>query len=190
MLKSAAGVVLVAVATGIGLSLYLDYRNDLQAENAELSSQVEATQQQAAQQAQRVANTSNNSSYNTLEGRKHRIKADNRGHFLATARMNGRPVEVLVDTGATSVAINRSTARRLGIRLSPSDFKHQVNTANGVAKAASAEIERIQIGRVSATNVRVLILPDRSLSGTLLGMSFLNEMRSFEIRNGELVLTQ
>jgi len=126
----------------------------------------------------------------TYADRKTTIKSDSRGHFEVTARMNGRKVKVLVDTGATSVAINKSTARRLGIRLAPSDFKYVVSTANGKVKAASATIDRIQIGPVSADNVRAAVLPDRSLDGTLLGMSFLNQMRSFKISNGELVLSQ
>jgi aspartyl protease family protein len=57
-------------------------------------------------------------------------------------------------------------------------------------KAATAIIERIEIGRVIVTDVQAAILPDRSLNETLLGMSFLNELRSFEFRNGELLLTQ
>ena len=51
-------------------------------------------------------------------------------------------------------------------------------------------IDRIAIGRVSVTDVRVAVLPDKSLKDTLLGMTFLNELRSFEFRNGELLLTQ
>ena len=124
------------------------------------------------------------------EGRTARIDADARGHFVTTAKMNGRRIEVLVDTGATTVAINKSTARRLGIRLKKSDFKYTVNTANGQTKAASATIDRISIGRVSVKDVQAAVLDDRALDGTLLGMSFLKELRKFEISNGELVLTQ
>lgn len=127
---------------------------------------------------------------NPLGGRKARIRMDSRGHFVTQARMNGRRIEVLVDTGATSVAINTTTARRLGIKLSPSDFKYTVNTANGRIKAASATIDRIEIGRVSVTNVRAAVLKDASLTDTLLGMSFLKELDRFEIRNRELVLEQ
>ena len=123
-------------------------------------------------------------------GRNTRIKADRRGHYVTNAKLNGRNVEVLVDTGATSVAINKSTARRLGIKLTQADFKYQVNTANGAVKAAGATIDRVQIGRVSVTNVQAVVLPDQSLSVTLLGMSFLGELRSFEVKSGELVLRQ
>lgn len=128
--------------------------------------------------------------YNPLDGRKSIIKMDNRGHFVASARLNGRRMNVLVDTGATSVAINESTARKLGIHLKPSDFKYKVRTANGVTKAASAIIDEIEIGRVRITNVRASVSKDSSLNVVLLGMAFLKELRKFEVTNGELILTQ
>lgn len=125
-----------------------------------------------------------------LYGRKTRLKMDSRGHFLTTAKMNGRNVEVLVDTGATSVAINKSTARRLGINLKKADFKYEVNTANGKTRAASTMIEKIQIGRVTVRNVSAAVLDDKALSSTLLGMSFLGQLKSFEVKNRELLLVQ
>lgn len=123
-------------------------------------------------------------------GRKARVQMDARGHFITNARMNGRNVEVLVDTGATAVAINKKTARRLGIMLNPSDFKYLVTTANGQTKAANATIKRIQIGNVSVKNVRAAVLDDDALQSTLLGMTFLGQLRSFEVKNGELLLVQ
>ena len=149
------------------------------------------TEQVAVQNPEPAAVISNNKvSSGPIYGRSAVIKADDRGHFLTTARMNGRRVEVLVDTGATSVAINRSTARRLGIHLAASDFKYNVNTANGVIKAAQATIDRVEIGRVQVRDVRAMVISDKSLSGTLLGMSFLNELDQFQIKNGELLLKQ
>lgn len=128
--------------------------------------------------------------HNPLSGRSTRIDSDGRGHFLARARMNGRPMEVLVDTGATLVAINESTARRLGIRLTPADFKYKVRTANGTTEAAAATIDEIQIGRVLVRDVRASVSRDSSLNVVLLGMSFLNKLKKFEVDSGTLVLTQ
>jgi len=123
-------------------------------------------------------------------GRKARLKMDDRGHFVTDARMNGRNVEVLVDTGATTVAINNKTARKLGIILNASDFKHAVNTANGQTLAAAATIDSIRIGNVTVNNVQAAVLDDDALQVTLLGMSFLKELRSFEVKNRELLLVQ
>ena len=131
-----------------------------------------------------------NKSANPLDGRKTYIKMDSRGHFVVNARMNKFKSEVLVDTGATYVAINESTARKMGIRLRESDFKHPVRTANGITHAAAAMIDEITIGRVSVKNVRASVSRDEALGTTLLGMAFLKKLKKFEISGGTLVLTQ
>ncbi len=182
MWKLAAGVVASAVITGAVAGSLADLSVERRSELAQTAQQQQQVSPSATKQTKASAVS--------YAGRNARIKGDNRGHFTTNARMNGRNVKVLVDTGATSVAINKSTARRLGIRLSAADFKYKVNTANGTVKAASAKIDRIEIGRVSVTNVSAAVLPDTSLNETLLGMSFLNQLRSFEVRSGELVLTQ
>lgn len=125
-----------------------------------------------------------------LLGKKVRLASDARGHFLADFKLNGRAVEAMVDTGATVVAINRTTAQRIGIVLQNGDFKYQVDTANGAAKAAAATIESMQIGRIFVENVEAMVLDDRALKGTLVGMSFLNRLSKFQIDNGALLLQQ
>jgi len=144
-----------------------------------------------AYESSNTAKSSRKTSYSKPAiGRSTRLKMDSRGHFATKARMNGRTIEVLVDTGATSVAIDQNTARRLGIRLKPSDFKHKVSTANGVIKAASATIDKIQIGRVTVHNVQTAVLEGDGLGQTLLGMSFLGQLKEFKISNGELLMRQ
>jgi aspartyl protease family protein len=123
-------------------------------------------------------------------GRRVRLQPDSRGHFTAEFRMNGRRVEGLIDTGATLVAINRSTARRIGIHLSETDFMHEVRTANGKTRAAAAMIDRIEIGRIAVEDVPVAVLDDRALGGTLVGMSFLARLKRFEAGRDGLVLEQ
>ncbi len=66
-----------------------------------------------------------------LLGRKVKIAADEFGHFNADFRRNGRSVGAMIDTGATLVAMNAATARRVGIKVMPADFKYKVRTANG-----------------------------------------------------------
>jgi aspartyl protease family protein len=127
---------------------------------------------------------------NPAGGRSTRIAADSRGHFVARAKLNGRSADVLVDTGATVVAINESMARRIGVKLQKSDFKYKVRTANGETHAAGIVIDEIEIGRVRAANVQASVLRDEALDGILLGMSFLGKLKRFEVENGSLVLTQ
>lgn len=116
------------------------------------------------------------------------LSADARGHFQGTFRINGRKIDGLIDTGASVIALNRSTARKLGVSVKASDFTYRVNTANGVAKAAHAVLRRVEIQSIRVDNVDALILDDKSLSGTLIGMSFLNKLGSYQARDGELVL--
>lgn len=119
---------------------------------------------------------------------KARAKRDERGHYTFKARLNGRSIPVLVDTGASSVAINERTARRIGLRLSKDDFRHVANTANGQVSIAIASIREVRIGGVQVRDVQAAILPDEALDGVLLGMSFLNQLDRFEFADGEPVL--
>ncbi|RUU68529.1 TIGR02281 family clan AA aspartic protease, partial [Mesorhizobium sp. M7A.T.Ca.TU.009.01.1.2] len=101
-----------------------------------------------------------------------------------------RQVDGMIDTGATLVAINMSTARRIGLSLNASDFSHEVNTANGTIKAAVAMIDRLQIGNITVNDVQTIVLDDRALRTNLIGMSFLNRLDKYQVENGTLLLVQ
>ena len=112
------------------------------------------------------------------------------GQFDFNSSMNGIHVNVLVDTGASSVTINRSTARRIGINVSDSDFNNFANTANGRTSYASAVIKEIRINGILIRNVPAAVLKDTSLDHALLGMSFLNKLKKFEFKGNQLKLIQ
>ena len=118
------------------------------------------------------------------------IEADGRGHFVVEARLNRKRVEVLVDTGASSVAINRSLAKRIGYRLKDKDFIHTARTANGETRMAVVTLDRVKIGRVEVRDVEAAVLDDSSLDTVLLGMSFLRRLKSFEVRDGTMRLVR
>ncbi|MBL0935227.1 MAG: TIGR02281 family clan AA aspartic protease [Rhizobiaceae bacterium] len=122
--------------------------------------------------------------------RRVRLEPDGRGHFIGDFRMNGRSVEAMIDTGASVVAINATTARRIGVTVSPADFRQSVNTANGTIKAAPATLSRLEIGGIVVRDVQAVVLDDKALSGTLIGMSFLNGLRRFQVEDGRLLLEQ
>ena len=138
----------------------------------------------------RIVKNNQPRSSNPLAGRRVRLDMDERGHFVSDFKLNGRRITALVDTGATLVAINASTARRIGINLVASDYKFPVNTANGQVLAAAAYIDEIQIGRINIARVQTAILPDKALGNTLLGMSFLKRLGRFEVENRTLILEQ
>ncbi|MBP1857905.1 TIGR02281 family clan AA aspartic protease [Rhizobium herbae] len=118
------------------------------------------------------------------------LEASAGGHFFGTFTINGRKENGLVDTGASVIAINVSTARRLGISTGSLVFDAQVGTANGVVKAAHVMLDRVEIGTISVKEVDAMVLPDKSLSGMLVGMSFLNKLSSYRVENGALHLTR
>lgn len=119
-----------------------------------------------------------------------KLKADGRGHFLGTFQLNGKAIEGLVDTGASTIAVNESTARRLGFTGNSLDFRYKVSTANGLTDAARITIDRVEIGTVRVRNVEAMVLRDKALSGTLVGMSFLTKLRSYQVQDGGLTLVQ
>ncbi|PWW00414.1 aspartyl protease family protein [Hoeflea marina] len=110
------------------------------------------------------------------------------GHFSAQFRVNGRTVDGLIDTGATFVAINQSMARTVGLKLRASDFNRTVRTANGSTRAAYVELDRVEIGSISVSDVGAFVLEDAALSGTLIGMSFLSKLSSYKVREQVLEL--
>ncbi|MER8404136.1 TIGR02281 family clan AA aspartic protease [Mesorhizobium sp. M0203] len=123
-------------------------------------------------------------------GRKVVVTADSRGHFMSVFKLNGRQIDGMIDTGATLVAINSSTARRIGISLNSADFSHQVNTANGAIKAAVVTIDRLQIGKITVEGVEAVVLDDRALHTNLIGMSFLQRLEKYQVEDGKLLLVQ
>ena len=123
-------------------------------------------------------------------GRKVRLVADGRGQYSADFKLNGRTVPAMIDTGASVVAINRSTARRIGLALGRGDFTADVETANGRTKAAMVRIDRLEVGRIAVQDVQAVVLDDEALAGTLIGMTFLSQLRRFGVESGALVLEQ
>jgi aspartyl protease family protein len=118
------------------------------------------------------------------------IPIDARGHFQADFKFNGRKVHAIIDTGATYIALNRSTAARLGVRVTAQDMIHSVSTANGTTKAAAVIIDDVAIGKIRVSNVEAIVLNDNALDQVLLGMSFLKQIDRFSIENGTLILQQ
>lgn len=118
------------------------------------------------------------------------IKASSNGHFHTPVSINGRRVDVMVDTGATMVALTYEDAERAGIFVKPSDFTHRVSTANGHARIAPVTLDMVQIGDITVRNVKAAVSERGRLDVTLLGMTFLGRLSRTEIRRGTLVLQE
>ena len=123
-------------------------------------------------------------------GRVAALRAESDGHFRTEARLNGRPIPVLVDTGATYVSLSEADARRLGIVVRPADFRYKAQTANGETSVAMTVLDRVAIGRVEVRNVEAIVSKGEGLSVTLLGMSFLGKLKRFGVEGDRLDLVQ
>ena len=110
------------------------------------------------------------------------------GHFLADASVNGTHVRFLVDTGASIVALSAFDARRLGLDPQELDYNITVSTANGQTRAASVSLDELRIGSISRSQVPALVVSEGALEQSLLGMTFLNLIGSFEMGDGVLIL--
>jgi aspartyl protease family protein len=181
-------LLIVGVCAGSSASIPILYESNPDAFERLL--RPAARQQAATEAPQPAARIAPPDVIETMPGRKVRIAADARGHFSGEFRINGRRVRGMVDTGATLVAINLSTARRIGLNLMPVDFKHKVSTANGEARAAVATLESLQVGRIRVEDVEAVVLDDRALSETLIGVSFLSRLSKYQVENGALLMVQ
>ena len=118
------------------------------------------------------------------------LRAGTNGHFNTRAEMNGRSVDVMVDTGASLVSLSYEDARSAGIYLNDADFKYRSSTANGTARIAIVTLDRVQIGDIEVRDVQAAVAEPGKLGTTLLGMSFLSKLRRFEMRGSELLLVE
>lgn len=99
------------------------------------------------------------------------------GHYWAAGAIKGQPVQFLVDTGATTVAMNEAQARRLGIDFRVSGAPMLVSTASGTAKAWRVTLPSVKIGPIEVLGVEAAVLEGDAPTDVLLGMSFLNRVR-------------
>ncbi len=117
------------------------------------------------------------------------LEADGRGQYAADALVNGLPVRMLVDTGASDVVVSASTAARLG--LVPTGGRPRlIQTANGKSTALPAVLNHLSFGGLYMNDVEALILAPEAGEVNLLGASFLKRLVSVEQRGGLLILRQ
>ena len=125
----------------------------------------------------------------SAQGRTVTLQSDSRGHFQVDARVDGRRIDFMIDTGASVIALRESAAAKLGIHPAPRDYAANVHTANGVAKAAPVVLNRVEVNGITVRDVRAFVMPDRVLGANLLGMSFLSKVK-WTHDKGRLVLEQ
>src|SRR5205814_4651771 len=98
------------------------------------------------------------------------IQAGWGGHFEVNARVDGRRVAFLVDTGASQITLRASEAARIGFHPSLRDYSIKLMTANGEGRAARVDLNMVEVGHIVVRDVPALVTPDDMLPVNLLGM--------------------
>ena len=128
----------------------------------------------------------------TYGERKLEINLDRAGRFLLNAVVNGTNITFVVDTGATGIFLSPRDSRKLGFSADTVNYNSRARTAGGIIRTARVTLNQISIGnsrfgRFALRNVRAHI-NERQMRFSLLGMTFLNRLKSFEVRNNMLVM--
>jgi aspartyl protease family protein len=110
------------------------------------------------------------------------------GDFMAQAQVNGAAVSMLIDTGASSVVLTQEAAKAANLPLDLLKYDVAIETASGRTHAAAVVIDRIAVGGIVERRVPALVSAPGELKTSLLGMSFLNRLKSFEIGGGRLLM--
>jgi aspartyl protease family protein len=121
-------------------------------------------------------------------GRTVEIERASSGDFDISTEINGAPVAMVLDTGASSVVLTRDDARAAGLPLEVLDYSVNIDTANGRTRAAPVTLDRIAIGGLVERSIEALVAQPGQLRVSLLGMSFLNRLQSWEVRGDRLLL--
>jgi aspartyl protease family protein len=126
----------------------------------------------------------------TVEFRTVEFSRSRAGEFPIMAEVNEAHIWMILDTGANSVVLTNEAAKAAGFPLESGMVKYSVNveTANGRALAAPVTIDKITIGSIAERSIPALIAPPGQLKTSLLGMSFLDRLQSWEVRGDRLVL--
>lgn len=116
-----------------------------------------------------------------------RLQSGRGGHYYAAGQINGRPVDFLVDTGATHIAMNKATAQRLGINYR-AGRESRASTAAGIVPTFIVNLARVTVGGISVDNVTASVHLDGSPTIVLLGNSFLGQLE-LKQEDGVLVMS-
>jgi len=122
------------------------------------------------------------------QGRSVAVARTNGGDFSIIALINGARVAMVLDTGASSVVLTRDDAKAAGLPLEVLNYSVNIDTANGRARAAPVTLDRVAIGSLVEHSIDALVAQPGQLKTSLLGMSFLNRLQSWEVSGDCLVL--
>ena len=110
------------------------------------------------------------------------------GDFALSAQVNGARAQMVLDTGASSVVLTTDDAKAAGLPLDLLRYTVNIDTANGRTRAAPVTLDRLAIGALEERSVEALVVQPGQLRTSLLGMSFLNRLQSWQVNGDRLIL--
>lgn len=117
------------------------------------------------------------------------LEQERDGHFWASAQVDGASIRFMVDSGASVIALTARDARRAGLDFHRLPKTAEVSTANGRVRAVRTRLDSVRIGGVEVRNVDAVIL-EEGLETSLLGMSFLSRLESWQVASSTMTLRQ
>jgi aspartyl protease family protein len=115
------------------------------------------------------------------------LKRNDDGHYWVRVQINGKDVDFLIDSGATTTAINRKTATETGLSVDSGGFPVFINTANGSVKAQRGLAQTLQMGRLKLVDHKVVVSESFG-DVNVLGMNFLDSLKSWKVENNIMTL--
>lgn len=110
------------------------------------------------------------------------------GHFWVEAQVNGVPVDLLVDTGATVTGLSRSVAQEAGVTSDPGRPPEETVTANGMIWVEKATVRSVRFGNIAIDNLEVGIPRDVDDDTNVIGMNLLSQLGSWRVEGNRLIL--
>ncbi len=118
----------------------------------------------------------------------HTLQRQSDGHFYASTHVDGVPVRMMVDTGASVIALTGSDAAAIGIQWDDAQVGHIGQGANGAVYGVNTRLNEVEIGGITRRNVSAVIIP-QGLGVSLLGQSYLSQLDAVEIANNQMVMS-
>jgi aspartyl protease family protein len=115
------------------------------------------------------------------------VEAGSHGHFVIDAVVDGVPLTFLLDTGASEIVLTLDDARQLGFLPQSLEFSQRFRTANGEVRGAPVRLRELRIGQFSLYDLDASV-NEAPLAISLLGMSFLDRLNGYQVKDGRLIL--
>lgn len=136
---------------------------------------------------ERVKSDFNGTAGQTYVGEAIQLKRQDNGHYWVQTQINGKDVDFMIDSGATTTAVNSSTAKEVGLAVDSGGYPIIIQTANGPVKAFRGVVQTLELGPLKLSSHRVVVSENFG-DTNVLGMNFLDSLKSWKVENNVMTL--